>query len=54
VGDKRSGKQQIKDLGGLFTGKNKIEGGKIVPKNPPAPQPPPADREHIEIDITRH
>jgi hypothetical protein len=51
MGDDRSAGQQLRDLGGLVTGRNKIQGGRIVPKNPPPP-PEPDDQEELEVDTT--
>jgi hypothetical protein len=51
MGDGRTPGQQLKDLAGLFTGKNKIENNRIVSKNPPPPQQPPDDGEDINVNL---
>jgi hypothetical protein len=52
VSDDRTAGEQLRDLGGLFTGRNKIEGGRIVPKNPPPPPAPsPEERDDLRVDV---
>jgi hypothetical protein len=50
MSDDRSPRQQLSDLGGLFTGRNKIEGGRIVPKNPPASSDDDRD-DDVDVDV---
>ena len=53
MADGRSGKKQIDDLYGLLRGRNKIEQGRIVPKNPaPQPQPPQPTGHTTHIETT--
>ena len=54
--DDRSAGQQMSDLIGLFSGRTKLQGGRIVPKNPPTPPAPPASPAphvdvHVDVDV---
>jgi hypothetical protein len=46
--DTRSPWEQIKDLGGLVTGKKVVRDNRIEDKNPPQPSP----ESDVEVDVT--